>query len=139
MLYVRISCVHHTAATELTSRYIAVSDDVTAVSDDVTAVSGDVTAVSGDVTVAHSRCENACYPQYMGQLVHVCIDWVPCFCDVMLVDVNECDDVRHNQCEHTCVDTMTGFYCTCNDGFTLMSDLKACRGQRTVPCESLFV
>ena len=53
----------------------------------------------------------------------------------MLVDVNECDDVRHNQCEHTCVDTMTGFYCTCNDGFTLMSDRKACRGQRLAPSE----
>ena len=51
MLYVRISCVHHTAATELTSRYIAVSDDVTAVSDDVTAVCDDLTAASGGVTL----------------------------------------------------------------------------------------
>ncbi|XP_014669426.1 PREDICTED: low-density lipoprotein receptor-related protein 2-like isoform X2 [Priapulus caudatus] len=41
--------------------------------------------------------------------------------------VNECAVVQMNQCEHTCVNTLTSFYCKCNPGYTLMQDGKACK------------
>ncbi|XP_015791351.1 low-density lipoprotein receptor-related protein 2 [Tetranychus urticae] len=40
--------------------------------------------------------------------------------------VDECLKVETNQCEHRCVDTPTGFYCECNEGYQLMKDGKAC-------------
>ncbi|XP_067141896.1 low-density lipoprotein receptor-related protein 2 isoform X5 [Centruroides vittatus] len=42
-------------------------------------------------------------------------------------NVDECEKVESNQCEHKCVNTLTGFYCECNAGYKLMSDGKACR------------
>ena len=41
-------------------------------------------------------------------------------------NVNECDKVEMNQCGHKCVDTPTGFYCECNEGYKLLADKKAC-------------
>ncbi|RWS26517.1 low-density lipoprotein receptor-related protein 2-like protein, partial [Leptotrombidium deliense] len=40
--------------------------------------------------------------------------------------VDECAKVETNQCEHKCVNTLTGFYCECNEGYKLMKDGKAC-------------
>ncbi|XP_035827354.1 low-density lipoprotein receptor-related protein 2 [Aplysia californica] len=42
-------------------------------------------------------------------------------------NINECQSVRVNQCQHTCVDTLTSFRCECHDGYRLMSDRRACR------------
>lgn len=40
--------------------------------------------------------------------------------------VDECLKIETNQCEHKCVNTLTGFYCECNEGYRLMKDGKAC-------------
>jgi len=29
---------------------------------------------------------------------------------------------------HNCIDTLTGYYCTCDEGFRLLSNGKTCRG-----------
>merc|ERR1712106_830793 len=39
---------------------------------------------------------------------------------------NECAKVEENQCEHKCTDTKDSFYCSCNPGYKLMEDGKAC-------------
>ncbi|XP_039499245.1 low-density lipoprotein receptor-related protein 2 isoform X1 [Drosophila santomea] len=41
-------------------------------------------------------------------------------------NVNECAKVEINQCGHKCVDTLTGYYCDCNEGYKLLADGKAC-------------
>ncbi|XP_048506028.1 low-density lipoprotein receptor-related protein 2 isoform X2 [Athalia rosae] len=41
-------------------------------------------------------------------------------------NVDECAHVEMNQCGHKCVDTLTGFYCECNQGYKLLDDGKAC-------------
>ncbi|KAL3274221.1 hypothetical protein HHI36_015632 [Cryptolaemus montrouzieri] len=41
-------------------------------------------------------------------------------------NVDECTKVRINWCGHKCVDTLTGFYCDCNQGYKLLDDKKSC-------------
>ncbi|CAH1789469.1 unnamed protein product [Owenia fusiformis] len=41
--------------------------------------------------------------------------------------VDECQDVRSNQCAHKCINTITSYHCACNESYTLMTDRKACR------------
>lgn len=41
-------------------------------------------------------------------------------------NVDECAKVELNQCEHKCVNTLTSFYCECNEGYELLKDGKAC-------------
>ncbi|XP_017778488.1 PREDICTED: low-density lipoprotein receptor-related protein 2 isoform X2 [Nicrophorus vespilloides] len=41
-------------------------------------------------------------------------------------NVDECAKVELHQCGHKCVDTPTGFYCECNQGYKLLPDGKAC-------------
>ncbi|KAK9880927.1 hypothetical protein WA026_013260 [Henosepilachna vigintioctopunctata] len=41
-------------------------------------------------------------------------------------NVDECTKVEINQCGHKCVDTLTGFFCECNQGYKLLQDGKAC-------------
>ncbi|XP_052741747.1 low-density lipoprotein receptor-related protein 2 [Bicyclus anynana] len=41
-------------------------------------------------------------------------------------NVDECAKLEINQCGHKCVDTLTGYYCDCNQGYKLLSDGKAC-------------
>ncbi|XP_046609747.1 low-density lipoprotein receptor-related protein 2 isoform X1 [Neodiprion virginianus] len=41
-------------------------------------------------------------------------------------NVDECARIEMNQCGHKCVDTLTGFYCECNEGYKLLPDGKAC-------------
>ena len=40
--------------------------------------------------------------------------------------VDECAKIELNQCEHKCVNTLTGYHCECNAGYKLMPDGKAC-------------
>ncbi|XP_030630936.1 low-density lipoprotein receptor-related protein 2 [Chanos chanos] len=40
--------------------------------------------------------------------------------------INECLDPAVNQCAQNCTDTLTGYYCSCRDGYRLMPDGKAC-------------
>lgn len=40
-------------------------------------------------------------------------------------DVNECES---DICSHGCVDTIDSYYCTCDPGYTLISDRHHCRG-----------
>eukprot|EP00057_Strongylocentrotus_purpuratus_P020264 XP_011674738.1 PREDICTED: mucin-like protein isoform X1 [Strongylocentrotus purpuratus] len=41
-------------------------------------------------------------------------------------DVNECQSNTTNDCEHTCHNILNGYYCSCDDGFTLSLDTRAC-------------
>ncbi|XP_066250185.1 low-density lipoprotein receptor-related protein 2 [Euwallacea similis] len=41
-------------------------------------------------------------------------------------NVDECAKVEIHQCGHKCVDTLTGYYCECNQGYKLLQDGKAC-------------
>uniref|UniRef100_T1GMY1 EGF-like domain-containing protein n=1 Tax=Megaselia scalaris TaxID=36166 RepID=T1GMY1_MEGSC len=41
-------------------------------------------------------------------------------------NVDECAKVEIHQCGHKCVDTLTGYYCDCNQGYKLLADGKAC-------------
>ncbi|XP_059387967.1 low-density lipoprotein receptor-related protein 2 [Carassius carassius] len=40
--------------------------------------------------------------------------------------INECSNPAIHQCAQNCVDTQTGYYCSCRDGYKLMPDDKAC-------------
>ncbi|XP_033127863.1 low-density lipoprotein receptor-related protein 2-like [Anneissia japonica] len=40
--------------------------------------------------------------------------------------INECDNAAANQCAHGCVDLPTSFRCTCEDGYKLAADGRAC-------------
>ncbi|GBP08672.1 Low-density lipoprotein receptor-related protein 2 [Eumeta japonica] len=41
-------------------------------------------------------------------------------------NVDECSKLEINQCGHKCIDTLTGYYCECNQGYKLLADGKAC-------------
>ncbi|XP_033629412.1 low-density lipoprotein receptor-related protein 2-like isoform X2 [Asterias rubens] len=41
-------------------------------------------------------------------------------------DINECDNLEANQCQHVCTDTLTSFVCSCNPGFRLNADTITC-------------
>ncbi|XP_045536115.1 low-density lipoprotein receptor-related protein 2 [Papilio machaon] len=41
-------------------------------------------------------------------------------------NVDECAKLEINQCGHKCIDTLTGYYCDCNQGYKLLGDGKAC-------------
>ncbi|CAK1544808.1 unnamed protein product [Leptosia nina] len=41
-------------------------------------------------------------------------------------NVDECAKLEINQCGHKCIDTITGYYCDCNQGYKLLADGKAC-------------
>lgn len=40
--------------------------------------------------------------------------------------VNECLNPQVHKCAQLCTDTLTGYYCSCNPGYRLMPDGKAC-------------
>nr|XP_046225254.1 LOW QUALITY PROTEIN: low-density lipoprotein receptor-related protein 2 [Oncorhynchus gorbuscha] len=40
--------------------------------------------------------------------------------------INECQDPSVHKCAQVCTDTLTGYYCSCNAGYHLMPDGKAC-------------
>ncbi|KAJ0178036.1 hypothetical protein K1T71_005859 [Dendrolimus kikuchii] len=41
-------------------------------------------------------------------------------------NIDECAKLEINQCGHKCIDTVTGYYCDCNQGYKLLADGKAC-------------
>ncbi|KAJ8966733.1 hypothetical protein NQ317_010605 [Molorchus minor] len=41
-------------------------------------------------------------------------------------NIDECAKVEVHQCGHKCIDTPTGYYCECNQGYKLLEDGKAC-------------
>lgn len=41
-------------------------------------------------------------------------------------NVDECVNPDMNQCEHKCINTLIGFHCECDPGYSLMKDGKAC-------------
>ena len=46
-----------------------------------------------------------------------------------IADVNECDSVATNDCQHTCVNTLGSYVCQCNTGYRLNSDGRTCTGE----------
>jgi len=70
----------------------------------------------------HLKANNAPITTSFSRQIQICLF------DVLFSDVNECADVSVHQCMHNCVDTLTGYYCTCDKGFRLLSNGKTCRG-----------
>ena len=52
---------------------------------------------------------------------------------VMLVDVGECM-MRTHQCEQNCHNTVGGYTCSCNTGYTLNRNNFTCDGVFSVHC-----
>ena len=50
------------------------------------------------------------------------------------VDTNQCAS-GNGGCAHICTDTLPGYACSCNDGFTLSTDGHNCTGE----AENLFL
>lgn len=53
-------------------------------------------------------------------------------CTLCCVDVNECESILTNNCEHKCRDTITSFVCECDPGYKLQTDKKSCEGMSTI-------
>lgn len=47
----------------------------------------------------------------------------------MCLDINECDSFN-GHCLHTCHDTKSGYYCSCDAGYELADDKRSCQGER---------
>ncbi|XP_072047059.1 mucin-like protein [Amphiura filiformis] len=90
-----------------------------------------------DCSVELDSCtENPCYPGVQ------CIDLPPpevnaacgnCPNGLMgdgftCYDSNECADEIANDCDHLCTNTLGSYECSCNDGYQLYIDNKACIG-----------
>ncbi|XP_038047205.1 low-density lipoprotein receptor-related protein 2-like isoform X2 [Patiria miniata] len=60
---------------------------------------------------------------------HVCDKTNDCsdMSDETHCDINECLTLQANQCEHYCNDTRTGYFCSCQPGYSLNDDGKTCR------------
>ena len=65
-----------------------------------------------------------------------CIDWSKACnkqndcedgSDEIECGINQCSDMRENQCGQNCINLPIGYRCTCNSGYTLMADKRACR------------
>ncbi|XP_055683188.1 low-density lipoprotein receptor-related protein 2 [Lutzomyia longipalpis] len=89
------------------------SDEVGCTKENVTCPAGQFTCTNGQCIDYHLVCNK----------VSDCSDDSdePLHCNV-----DECAKVEIHQCGHKCVDTLTGYYCDCNQGYKLLSDGKAC-------------
>lgn len=45
----------------------------------------------------------------------------------VLLDDQECD-IDNGGCQHTCINTDGGYYCSCNQGYQIDDDHKSCKG-----------
>ena len=46
---------------------------------------------------------------------------------IIFVDINECSS-NIDGCDHNCHNTMGSYYCTCNTGYRLDSNMRSCHG-----------
>ena len=58
---------------------------------------------------------------------------VDCMCEISFVicnfiDINECA-VNNGQCDHNCHNTEGSYYCTCKEGYVLLTDQRGCSGE----------
>lgn len=54
-------------------------------------------------------------------------------------DVNECDQLGDDYCEHSCANTFGSFQCICRPGATLNSDGRTCSGRCNSESTSLYL
>ena len=45
------------------------------------------------------------------------------------LDVDECLDPQVHGCQHTCINTLGSYHCTCNPGYTLNTNERTCTGK----------
>ena len=46
------------------------------------------------------------------------------------LDINECSSNEgRGPCEHICINTLAGYICQCNRGFSLNTDKRTCKGE----------
>ena len=45
---------------------------------------------------------------------------------LLCVDINECNE--SSKCDHLCTNTNGSYYCSCNEGYSLMDNGKSCKG-----------
>ena len=49
---------------------------------------------------------------------------------IILLDVDECiDTILVHQCDHTCINNIGSYACTCDSGYTLNNDGRTCDGE----------
>lgn len=48
------------------------------------------------------------------------------FHPLIFIGINECTNSSVHKCAQLCTDTLTGYYCSCQPGYRLMPDGKAC-------------
>ncbi|XP_041779439.1 low-density lipoprotein receptor-related protein 2 [Anopheles merus] len=89
------------------------SDEVGCKKDNATCAEGKFTCNNGQCIDYHLVCNK----------VPDCTDESdePLHCNV-----DECAKVEIHRCGHKCVDTLTSYYCDCNQGYKLLEDGKAC-------------
>lgn len=59
-------------------------------------------------------------------------------CKLMIVDIDECSGRAVHGC-HICVNTLGGYHCVCNPGYTLDANRTNCTGNSTVMCTTKFM
>ena len=47
---------------------------------------------------------------------------------IIYQDINECN-TNNGGCSQSCVNTLGGYYCTCNSGYVLAGNGKTCNGK----------
>ena len=54
-------------------------------------------------------------------------------CTPVCTDVNECTEGgrQHHRCQHTCLNTLGNYSCSCNPGYYLHDDGLSCAGRRS--------
>ena len=49
-------------------------------------------------------------------------------CNTLIPDINECETLALNNCEHQCANSDGAYTCQCDAGFTLHANGKSCNG-----------
>lgn len=95
-------------------------DDCGDRSDEVDCKKENSTCPTGQFTCTNGQCIDY---RFVCNKVADCTDESdePLHCNV-----DECAKVEIHQCGHKCVDTLTSYYCDCNQGYKLLADGKAC-------------
>ena len=61
------------------------------------------------------------------------------YCDLNIVDIDECAVESNGGCDHNCTNTEGSYYCSCFIGYELDEDQKGCSGQYMYALSKLLI